>query len=110
MASCACSGIRSCLLCENKNLKSLNPKQEKNLKTLTFCIKCQKLCSKDMLQQDVVESCSRHDCFEDVVSGIAVIEDFITKDEEEFILAEIQKFPWQVSQSGRQKQVGECHR
>ena len=110
MAECACSGIRSCLLCEgkeeNKNPKGLDPKHEKKLKHLTFCIKCQKSCPENTSHEDInAQNCSKHHCFEDVVSGITVIEYFITKDEEEFMLAEIEKFPWQVSQSGRRKQV-----
>ena len=115
MADCACSGIRSCLLCEGKkdvkDWTELKPNHETNLKTLIFCIKCQKLCSQTGFQEDFLQNsaqnCSKHDCFEDLVSGITVIEDFITKDEEKFMVEEIEKFPWQVSQSGRQKQVGQ---
>jgi hypothetical protein len=114
MADCACSGIRSCLLCESakdvKNSLEFDSNHETKLKTLIFCVQCQKLYSETVFQEDFlqnsVQSCSKQDCFEDIVSGITVIEDFITKNEEEFMLAEIEKFPWQVSQSGRQKQVG----
>ena len=116
MANCACSGIRSCLLCESekkiKDSAEFVPNHKTSLKTLTFCVKCQKLCKKTVLREfkedffhDAVLDCSKHDCVEDIVSGITVIENFITKNEEEFMLTEIDKFPWRVSQSGRRKQV-----
>ena len=111
MVDCGCSGIRSCLLCESKkDDKTINLNHGKKLKTLMLCIKCQKLCLETVLKenlcQNTAQTCSEHGCFEDVVSGITVIEDFITEKEEEFIVAEIEKFPWRVSQSGRLKQVG----
>lgn len=114
MADCACSGIRSCLLCEDKDFLNTFDKDashKNKIKTLMFCIKCQELCSIAALQDDFLrnaeQACSKHDCiFQDIVSGITVIEDFITTSEEEFMVAEIEKFPWRVSQSGRRKQVG----
>ncbi|XP_028400446.1 alpha-ketoglutarate-dependent dioxygenase alkB homolog 4-like [Dendronephthya gigantea] len=113
MDDCACSGIRRCLLCEDKkdfiNAFNTDASHKNKIKTLMFCIKCQELCSTAVLQDDYLgkseETCSKHDCiFQIMVSGITVIEDFITKSEEEFMVEEIEKFPWRVSQSGRQKQ------
>ena len=111
MVDCACSGIRRCLLCESKKdgkTLATDLNHEDKLKTFMFCINCQKLClDKENICQNTAQTCSEHDYFEDnVVSGITVIEDFITKKEEEFMVAEIEKFSWQVSQSGRLKQVG----
>ena len=108
MVDCACSGIRHCLLCESKNdgkTLATDLNHEDKLKTLMFCIKCQKLC---LGKENICpNTCTEHDYFKDnVVSGITVIKDFITKKEEEFMVGEIKKFPWQVSQSGRLKQVG----
>lgn len=112
MADCGCSGIRTCLLCESKNDVKNSPEMLFNdhnkLKALRFCTKCQKLYSGIRYIQNTttMQNCSDHDCFQDIVTGITVIEDFVTKNEEATILAEIENFPWRISQSGRKKQVG----
>lgn len=110
---CGCSGIRSCLFCESKKEqeglnnqqeipKHLNKDTRENLISLSFCINCQK--------HFHGPSCDHNtnltsDNYKIDLSGVTVIENFISKDEELFIVSEIEKFPWRVSQSGRRKQV-----
>jgi hypothetical protein len=40
-------------------------------------------------------------------SGVFVVRDFISQDEESRLVSTIDETPWMVSQSGRRKQVGE---
>lgn len=146
---CGCSGIRTCLICEN-NL-TLNSESNKKLNASLqnpylnepdvyhFCLACKRIVSGEW------KNCPNFCFFSRKMSksagpigsaglyentaypvdddaqttnqdesgllpdldtrDIAVMEDFITEEEESFIKSEIYKLPWKLSQSGRRKQV-----
>lgn len=106
---CGCKGIRSCLLCENQQ-----PTSEVSLQVgdvFYFCPLCEEL--RCIPKSKVIENFSPDDlhnfCTEESktsfsIGGITVINNFITPDEENILLEEIEKYSWVVSQSGRYKQ------
>jgi len=105
--NCACSGIRKCLLCEDKSrLKKISQdgvEQEytKAIQRYNFCNFCGRTFPKG-------EDCLHHkDIEEDKIRliGVTVIPDFVNEDEEQAIVTEIDKTIWKASQSGRRKQV-----
>ena len=94
---CACKGVRSCLICEETKLTDQNKDSSRKLRRF-YCIKCENSTTSET-------TCSTHR--ESLVpSGILVVENFVDQQEEGFLVSEIDKFPWKVSQSGRRKQVG----
>lgn len=101
--SCGCTGIRTCLLCEDKKT-SKNTLEDENGKTIQqykFCI----FCGETFL---VGQECMhRKDIDNEKIKleGITVIQDFVNEIEEKTIVADIDKTVWKPSQSGRRKQV-----
>lgn len=104
---CACSGIRKCLLCEDKGrLKKISKdiveeEQTKAIQRYKFCNFCGRIFPKG-------QECLHHkDIEEDKIGlkGVTVISDFVNEDEERTIVTEIDKTIWKASQSGRRKQV-----
>lgn len=105
--NCACSGIRKCLLCEDKGrLKKISKdiveeEQTKAIQRYKFCNFCGRIFPKG-------QECLHHkDIEEDKIGlkGVTVIPDFVNEDEERTIVTEIDKTIWKASQSGRRKQV-----
>lgn len=103
---CACSGIRSCLLCERKPYSN-----ETTNFMCWFCVNCWKLFKGDVSDHivnntDILE-CSFHNAMHECnfnVDGIKVYPNFITRDEETQIIDGMEKMEWKLSQSGRRKQ------
>lgn len=110
---CGCSGIRKCLLCEDKgrfnkmsNIAPVNEEHTKLTKAIQkykFCIFCggtfpasQKCLHQNDVEQDKIK-----------LEGITVISDFVNEAEEQSIVTEIDKSIWKPSQSGRRKQVNQ---
>lgn len=111
-SECGCTGIRKCLLCEDKgkfkcvSINALEEERGKKMRQYTFCIRCGRT-----LQAD--QKCTRRERkgegpgTQDGVGleGVSVILDFVTDIEEQTIVAEIDRTIWKPSQSGRRKQV-----
>lgn len=123
---CGCKGIRTCIICENQG-KSRNVTQHDSssaVRTYTFCAKCNKAW-KDLdetgennklygisgtstdtygARQNGSDLECQHTglCME--FSGIEIIHDFVSGEEEEEICTTIDKTPFVLSQSGRRKQ------
>jgi alkylated DNA repair protein alkB family protein 4 len=102
--SCACKGIRSCVLCENAPESEIQANvNEKFL----FCSKCNR-CRSMSKQLDEME-CLRLShcdgtCNLDLIRGVFLADNFLTEDEEQFLIDNINKTNWVESQSGRYKQ------
>ena len=103
--SCACKGIRTCLLCEDrkKNLINYSPS---NLIKYTFCATCGD-------RAWIVTDHSKHNQSEEAtdeyspfitIKGVYVAENSITEAEENQLVNEIDQATWMLSQSGRRKQ------
>ena len=81
-------------------------KRNKELIAFQFCIECKEIftsswCSHDKDSHKTDKSTGEVP----LLDGVTVIKNFISKDEELYIMKEIEKFPWRASQSGRRKQV-----
>lgn len=103
---CSCTGTRSCLLCEKNNSCAkgkniLNSERHANDISRHFlCLDCYGVV-------EFGEECS-HNVTEQsnkLITGITVIQDFISEEEERLIVREIDQTCWKASQSGRRKQV-----
>lgn len=107
---CGCTGVRSCLLC-NKQKPDKIIIENKN--QYWYCPSCKKIFQGDLsclpVDSSYVSSwCVYHEggmACKDIVKGIHVFEEFISDKEEEFLVGEINKQEWKLSQSGRRKQV-----
>lgn len=111
-SECGCTGIRKCLLCEDKDkfkcvsINALEEERSKTMRQYTFCIRCGRT-----LQAD--QKCTHRERkgegpgTQDGVGleGVSVILGFVTDIEEQTIVAEIDRTIWKPSQSGRRKQV-----
>ena len=96
---CGCKSFRTCVQCESEfGLKPWDYGQQLRDENRTFyefsvdnsqCLACCEDGSKRSLEG---------------FSGIKVIRDFISKDEEQELIANLDKLPWDLSQSGRRKQ------
>ncbi|XP_074642974.1 alpha-ketoglutarate-dependent dioxygenase alkB homolog 4-like [Tubulanus polymorphus] len=107
---CACKGIRTCLICENKCVPLVGNEHQQSQRTLfndaakkefVYC----NICKNGFL---LTPSCvNKHPDHSDVsieFPGIELVEDFIDDIEESKICAEIDQVQWIDSQSGRRKQ------
>ena len=112
---CACKGVRSCLLCEGEDPPLPSPTTGE----VFVFIQC-RLCGRFLEgagSHGVVPQCPVACSVQKVwrplltledglkFSGVTVIQDFITAEREEEIVAQIEAWPWVESQSGRRKQV-----
>ena len=96
--NCGCKSFRTCVRCESEfGLKPWDYGQQLREENRTFfefsvdnskCLACEDGSNKSL----------------DGFSGIKVIRDFISKDEEQELIANLDKLPWDLSQSGRRKQ------
>lgn len=104
---CGCTGIRQCLLCEDKGkfkntpINTFEEESTKRIRQYKLCILCG-----DTLPAD--ELCSHnkattHDYI--LLEGVIVVQDFLSELEEQNIVTEIDRTIWKSSQSGRRKQV-----
>ena len=101
---CGCSGIRNCLLCEDKNIptKSLDLEHSTRIQHYKLCIQCG-----DTLRTDQqCKHCRERDKMDFIaLEGVSVIQGFVDEVEEQSIVTEIDRTIWKPSQSGRRKQV-----
>lgn len=117
--TCVCKGIRKCIIC-SPDLIKLELCSEKNSLLISenlfiYCINCDKsIRVNESIRKFLIEyldqkitkiPCLCNDQINFVkISGIYIQENFITYDEEQFLLSEINKSKWIESQSGRFKQ------
>jgi len=101
--TCGCKGFNSCLICEAEfGIESSDPAQERIdqfEEEREFCIDCSRLFNKKN-----EKNCCEKTSEEPVFQGIKIIRDFITSDEENTLLEDLDEAPWTTSQSGRRKQ------
>lgn len=116
---CACKGIRHCRLCDNtervKNLKPAFVDAWKRFNDYEFFIYNPNInmacASKKINSNSTLET-----IYEQVykpnfnstkiyLKGLVLIENFLTEAEETILLKKIDNYPWNLSQSGRRKQV-----
>lgn len=123
--TCACKGIRFCAVCKDseriqkyKNLTDsnnefndyqtyvFNPMDQRcysssNISTQSSVDEIMK--HSQWLQQQPANIRSNIESFQ--MGGLLVIENFLSEDEEEQLVKDIELTPWALSQSGRRKQV-----
>ncbi|XP_054765943.1 alpha-ketoglutarate-dependent dioxygenase alkB homolog 4-like [Lytechinus pictus] len=110
---CGCTGIRSCLVCEAKDIQVKHvPTGREHLQELwRYCYLCGKIqppphseVMRDKSTQSDIGCPDHHATQGFVLPGIQVIPDFITDQEEVETVHRIERSPWKASQSGRLKQ------
>ncbi|RNA10764.1 alpha-ketoglutarate-dependent dioxygenase alkB -like protein [Brachionus plicatilis] len=118
---CVCKGIRKCVLCAPESVtKELNGEKDflfKSNNLFFYCSKCDQSVKVDQLLGKILTDyldqkitkipcmCQNRDQNEILkISGIFLQENFISYDEEQFLLSAIDKSKWVESQSGRFKQ------
>ena len=125
--TCACRGVRSCLLCERPTEAV---ERSKGSTTVFFqCHICSAIVKEELTEPDSDDSlffvCSGGCCAQEkkvintakeetrskgflngaVFEGVTVVKDFISREEERDIASQIDAHQWAESQSGRRKQV-----
>lgn len=99
--ACGCKGIRCCLQCEGGE----KAPSSSGVQHFLLCI----LCGETVLSAGAGEDCKHHVKLEQNIpslKGITVVRNFVSEEEENGIVTEIDKTVWSKSQSGRRKQVG----
>lgn len=123
--SCACKGVRTCLVCEEKGARPLS-KQSQNEMQYYVCYKCGKTCpiTVDHPSPLPVEPFCQTACddiqslvvSDDLIAGnnagtsfkfdgVRIIKNFVSFEEEKELVSLIDSSQWVESQSGRYKQV-----
>ena len=125
--TCACRGVRSCLLCERPAEAA---DRIKGSTTVFYqCYRCGVIVEEKLAEPDSDDSlffvCSGGCCRQEkkvlstakegtglkeflngiVFEGVTVVKDFISREEERDIVSQIDAHQWAESQSGRRKQV-----
>ncbi|XP_026757736.2 alpha-ketoglutarate-dependent dioxygenase alkB homolog 4 [Galleria mellonella] len=101
---CGCKGCRTCLICETEygaeNLK-LQLEFDKNIGYVycPFCNKAWKGWDMNIYKQH-----PDHEGDSIEFPGVYIQMDFISEEEERFLMKNIDEVPWDISQSGRRKQ------
>lgn len=99
--ACGCKGFNSCYLCEAEfGLNSTEPALERIdqlEEQRIFCPLCRRLYDPNGQSLHI---CGQGEPF----LGIEVYPNFVSVDEEHKLLKDLDKIPWDVSQSGRRKQ------
>ncbi|XP_045597433.1 alpha-ketoglutarate-dependent dioxygenase alkB homolog 4 [Procambarus clarkii] len=103
---CGCKGQRSCLVCEKDygaetNHSSWVTEKDKEC-SYVYCPLCELAWPGWMTDSWKVHPLHQGDSVK--FPGIKVILDFISEEEEKFLLTQIDEIPWDSSQSGRRKQ------
>lgn len=100
---CGCKGIRTCLVCENEYGLSRSELAEnlKNKNTYVYCPHCDKAWPGWDLESNqhpnhIGESID--------YPGVYIELDFLSKDEADSLIKDLDALPWDLSQSGRRKQ------
>ncbi|KAI0227570.1 Alkylated DNA repair protein alkB-like protein 4 [Lamellibrachia satsuma] len=105
--NCACKGIRTCLVCENykpkeplcSNVHKFNEQGPE--KKYVYCDSCKKAW---LPSDEGIGEHPNHLGESIELTGIDMIKDFVTEDEEEWLRDQVDKTAWVDSQSGRRKQ------
>jgi alkylated DNA repair protein alkB family protein 4 len=102
--ACGCKSFRSCFQCEPElGLASIDPAQERieadKEKVHTFCTECQLL-----FPGRQISECGLHPEQGKPLPGIKFFLDFVSADEEDQLIRDLDLLPWDLSQSGRRKQ------
>ena len=125
--SCACSGIRTCLRCENGDQHTDKGQQHELEHIFNQCYRCGLIKKADYdsmianSESSPLVMCISSKCTEKqmlksyfdfashslslMFQGLTLIKDFVSEHEEQELLAEIDRNQWAESQSGRLKQV-----
>ncbi|KAF5286115.1 hypothetical protein FQA39_LY16398 [Lamprigera yunnana] len=101
--TCGCKGCRTCLICEKEcgiTNKTFNLNKDKD--TYIYCSECKLAWPgwdflKEQIHPNHLGNPVRY-------SGVFVQDNFLTVEEEEFLMGSINNTPWDLSQSGRRKQ------
>ncbi|XP_076453249.1 alpha-ketoglutarate-dependent dioxygenase alkB homolog 4-like [Babylonia areolata] len=97
--SCGCKGIRSCFICEGRKSDAGYKTAESSQPTIyTYCSEC---C---IAFQETSTRHPEHHSNSMPFKGITILQDFISKEEEDLLQDHIYKAPFVLSQSGRRKQ------
>ncbi|XP_065663533.1 alpha-ketoglutarate-dependent dioxygenase alkB homolog 4 [Hydra vulgaris] len=105
---CGCTGIRHCLLCTGIRDSDFIQNSVKDICWL--CPECEVVFEgnvNEILLKDNINWCSlhlQHNIFNLHIDKVIIINNFVTETEESYLLTEINKDPWKMSQSGRRKQ------
>lgn len=101
---CGCKGCRTCLVCETyygaDALKTTKPLDKE--KGYVYCPLCDKAWSGWDI--NIYKQHPNHQGTSIDYPGVYIKLDFISKEEEEELIKNIDEVPWDVSQSGRRKQ------
>ncbi|XP_013099810.1 alpha-ketoglutarate-dependent dioxygenase alkB homolog 4 [Stomoxys calcitrans] len=103
---CGCKGVRTCLQCEQDfNIEKPNPRKEyQKLEAWSWCIKCRRL-YRGWNTQTIQAEHPLHGGENALdLPGILVEERFLSPEEAEKTIADLDSLPWCISQSGRRKQ------
>ena len=114
--TCACKGVRRCLLCERPDEAT---DKSKDSTTVFFqCHRCGIILKEELVEPDLEASflfvCSAGSCgpekkilrtTKEGIEGVTVVKDFVSREEERDIVSQIDAHQWAESQSGRRKQV-----
>ena len=117
---CSCKGIRTCLLCEPA--KTSAPVAREPSTQVYQCHNCGKIVDEVNVRVDPIApplfTCCGQRCGPTVATlhahctlegepfeGVTVVKEFISREEEEKIVEDIDRSVWAESQSGRKKQV-----
>lgn len=99
---CGCKGRRTCLLCEKDfKLEIDSPQLNKELDTYVYCY----LCNKAWLGWNIEDNLHPNHHGNSIdYCGIYIDPNFLSKAQEDDLISNIDKLPWDLSQSGRRKQ------
>ena len=101
--SCGCKSFNSCYTCEKEfGIKPKDPAQDlvnQYPKSKTLCFQCY-----GMYPTEQCHNCKEFKTSNEMFSGINIIQDFVTEEEENELISSLDDLPWDVSQSGRRKQ------
>ncbi|KAJ8924769.1 hypothetical protein NQ315_000922 [Exocentrus adspersus] len=99
---CGCKGCRTCLICETQYEIHTKPPPLNRSNTYVYCIFCQK--AWPGWDIDDYKTHPKHDGEALDFPGIYIDLNFLSDVEEELLIKELDKIPWDLSQSGRRKQ------
>lgn len=99
---CGCKGRRSCLICETEYGIENQNLQISDVKSYIYCYHCNK--AWPGWEMDLYKSHPHHDGVPIDFPGIYIEENFLSTEEEQYLMDGIDNMQWDQSQSGRRKQ------
>lgn len=116
---CSCKGIRKCAICAPSTINETIDSQVCDKIRYIYCLKCS-ICHLIDDNEDELKLLNRNDLHincvlngksnggeinsKDLIRGVNLIPNFLTENEEEYLISEINQVKWIASQSGRFKQ------